>query len=160
MKENPPKVEPPYENDEGLITVHHPEEGVTLPPHPNQIFAVVCFKGRQFRVVKDERILIENVTEDIQVGQQFVLNDVRMIGTYDYTCLGRPTVANARVFVTLEEKPQSEKVIIFKKTRRQGYQKSMGHRQVLSMLRVDRVEHEISEEGMLKLQEKGQLTTL
>ena len=47
-----------------------------------------------------------------------------MLGTADYTALGRPSVQNARVYVTLEEKTKSEKVIVFKKKKRQGYQKS------------------------------------
>ena len=47
-----------------------------------------------------------------------------MVGTQDYTSLGRPTVADAKVYATLEEISRSEKVIVFKKKRRKGYQKS------------------------------------
>ena len=67
-----------------------------------------------------------------------------MIGTQDYTAIGRPSIAGAKVFVTLEEKTSSEKVIVFKKKRRQGYQKSQGHKQQLNVVRVDKIEHPLT----------------
>ena len=44
-----------------------------------------------------------------------------MIGTPDYTKIGRPSVEKARVFATIEEISETEKVIVFKKKRRKGY---------------------------------------
>ena len=44
-----------------------------------------------------------------------------MVGTVDYTALGRPIVENAKVLATVEEEAQCEKTIIFKKRRRKGY---------------------------------------
>ena len=57
-----------------------------------------------------------------------MFEDVLMFGTADLTVLGRPTLSRARVYATIEEMTLSEKVIIFKKKRRQGYQKSRGHK--------------------------------
>lgn len=62
-----------------------------------------------------------------------------MIGTPSYTSIGRPYVDTARVIVTVEEQSLSNKIIIFKKKRRKGYQKNMGHRQKLTVLRVDAI---------------------
>ena len=118
--ENPPHIVPDEVGD-GLMSIHNAQEGITLPPHPNKIFAIVDIKGLQVRVVKDFKVMVNDLGEDFKVGQQLVLDDVRMIGTRDYTCLGRPTVGNARVIATIEERTRSEKVIIFKKKRRQGY---------------------------------------
>ena len=89
--------------------------------------------------------MVDDLGPDFPVGTQFILEDIRMIGTPDYTCLGRPTVGNARVVATVEERTRTEKVIIFKKIRRQGYQKSQGHRSFMNILRIDRVEHDIDE---------------
>jgi ribosomal protein L21 len=44
-----------------------------------------------------------------------------MLGTADITALGRPICKKARVYATVEEMSLSEKVIVFKKKRRQGY---------------------------------------
>ena len=51
-----------------------------------------------------------------------------MIGTTDYTAIGRPTIQNARVYATVEEYSPTAKIIVFKKKRRKGYQKSAGHK--------------------------------
>ena len=64
----------------------------------------------------------------LAAGHQIVFEDVLMFGTADLTVLGRPTLSRARVYATIEEMTLSEKVIIFKKKRRQGYQKSRGHK--------------------------------
>ena len=71
-----------------------------------------------------------------------------MVGTADYTSIGRPSVDRARVFATLEEKGASEKVIVFKKKRRQGYQKSRGHKQILNVIKIDKIEHLIEEDNL------------
>lgn len=57
-----------------------------------------------------------------------------MMGTPDLTILGRPSLAKAKVYASVEEMSLSEKVIVFKKKRRQGYQKSQGHKQRLNII--------------------------
>ena len=79
------------------------------------------------------------------VGEQICLNDVLLVGTTEYTAVGRPSISNARVYATLQEEALTEKVIIFKKRRRKGYQKNAGHRQTVSILKIDKIEHDISE---------------
>ena len=68
-----------------------------------------------------------------------------MIGTQDYTAIGRPNVTKARVFATVEEVSQTEKVIYFKMKRRKGYQRNGGHRQTINMLRIDKIEHSVTD---------------
>ena len=51
-----------------------------------------------------------------------------MIGTKDYTAIGRPQVTKAKIYATVEEACETEKVIFFKLSRRKGYQRSGGHR--------------------------------
>ena len=97
--------------------VHEPELGITLPPNPEEIFAVIRIKGMQYKVSKDDRVMSE-LLEDFEVGTQIELEDVLLVGTKDYTCVGRPNVKQARVFATVEETSQTEKVLIFKKRRR------------------------------------------
>ena len=78
-------------------------------------------QGNQHKVAKDDRVIVESLGEEFHVGQQLVFDEILMVGTTDYTSLGRPTVANARVYATLEEISYSAKVIVFKKKRRKGY---------------------------------------
>ena len=133
----------PVEAEEAILYVHSAEKGVTIPAHPENMFAVVRFQGKQVKVVKDDLILADKLP--FEVGSQICLSEILMVGTIDYTALGRPTVGNARVFATIEEKSQAEKVNIFKKKRRKGHQKAIGHRQIINVLRIDRIEHDINE---------------
>lgn len=68
-----------------------------------------------------------------------------MVGTPEYTAIGRPAISNARVYATLQEKALTEKVVIFKMRRRKGYRKNAGHRQEVSVLKIDKVEHDVTE---------------
>jgi Ribosomal prokaryotic L21 protein len=91
----------PAEEQDEVLYVHNPDQGIALPPSPDQIFAVIRVKGLQYKVTKDDRVMCELLEFD--VGSQIELDEVLMIGTQDYTCLGRPTVTKARVFATVEE---------------------------------------------------------
>ena len=91
----------------------------------------------------NDRIMIELI--DCEVGQQLCLEDVLLVGSADYTAIGRPQVNNARVYVTVEEQTQTAKVLYYKSKRRKGYQRSGGHRQDVILLRVDRIEHDLKE---------------
>ena len=94
-------------------------------------------------MAKDDRVMVELL--DIDVGTQLELEDVLMVGTQDYTCIGRPAVKKARVLATIEETSQTEKSLIFKKRRRKDSQRHQGHRQWVTVLRIDKIVHELDE---------------
>mmetsp|Transcript_40719 Transcript_40719/g.53415 ORF Transcript_40719/g.53415 Transcript_40719/m.53415 type:complete len:95 (-) Transcript_40719:76-360(-) len=83
-----------------------------------------------------------------------------MIGSPDYTAIGRPQVQNARVYASIEEEAQCEKSIVFKKRRRKGYQKTIGHRQTVMMIRIDRIEHDLTEADFSLEAQKAQTMQL
>jgi large subunit ribosomal protein L21 len=140
-------VEQRAEEDE-VLYVHNPEEGIALPPNPEKMFAVMRVKGLQYKVAKDDRVMVELL--DIDVGTQLELEDILMVGTQDYTCIGRPAVKKARVFATIEETSQTEKTLIFKKRRRKDSQRHQGHRQWVTLLRIDKIVHELDEAAVQK----------
>lgn len=106
------------EDQDEILYVHDPEAGIALPPNPEQIFAVVRVKGLQYKVSKDDRVMVEKL--DLEIGTQIQLEEVLMIGTQDYTTIGRPMLnpALAQVYATVEETSMTEKTLIFKKRRR------------------------------------------
>lgn len=61
LLENPPTVAEADTSGEECIYVHNPEEGVTLPPHPSKIYAVIDVKGHQHKVTKDDRVILEKL---------------------------------------------------------------------------------------------------
>lgn len=99
----------PNEPASDSIYVHDAETGVKIPPNPIETFAVVLLKGLQYKVTKDDRVMVEKL-EEFQVGQQISLDEVLLVGTKEYTAVGRPNVENARVLATIEELTQTEKV--------------------------------------------------
>lgn len=126
-------------------TVLHSFQPVNEVPLPrdDQIFAVFTIAGSQYKVTKDDSILAEKLPYEI--GTQVVFDNVALIGTPSYTIIGRPSVGNAKVYVTVEQQVLTDKVIVFKKKRRKGYKKNEGHRQEITILRVDKIEHEVNE---------------
>ena len=69
-----------------------------------------------------------------------------LVGTNSYTVLGRPQVSGAKVEAMIESISDTDKVIVFKKKRRKGYKKSMGHRSSLTQCRIVKIEHSLTPE--------------
>ena len=69
-----------------------------------------------------------------------------LVGTKDYTSLGRPYVQTCKVLAQVESNQLTDKVIVFKKKRRKGYQKNQGHRQEVTTVKVIKVLHELKED--------------
>ena len=98
------------------------------------MYAVIKTGGKQYRVSAGDLIVVEKLEGDAGAALKF--NEVLMIGDEAGAVVGAPLVDGAVVEATLIETRKGEKVRIFKKTRRQGYRRTRGHRQVQSVLRV------------------------
>ncbi|WP_156389403.1 50S ribosomal protein L21, partial [Brevundimonas sp. Root1423] len=79
-------------------------------------------------------IVVEKLDGD--VGSDVSFGDVLMLGGDKGVTLGAPLIAGAAVAATLVETRKGEKIKIFKKTRRQGYRRTNGHRQMETVLRI------------------------
>lgn len=128
--------------------VLHQASAQVPQPLDTQVFAVITLAGLQYKVTKDDVLKVEKLP--YAVGSQFAAEKVLLVGTPWYTLLGRPLIPQAKVYFSVEEQTQSEKLLVFKKKRRKGYQKSLGHRQELTILRVDKIEY-VVEEGQATL---------
>ena len=101
------------------------------------MYAVIKTGGKQYRVTPGEKIKIEQIPAD--VGAQIVLDQVLMVSDGDAVTLGTPLVAGAKVSATVLGHGRGEKVKIFKMRRRKHYQKTQGHRQNYTEIRVDSI---------------------
>ena len=101
------------------------------------MYAVIKTGGKQYRVAPGEKIKIEQIPAD--VGAQIVLDQVLMVGEGESVRLGQPTVAGATVKATVVAHGRGDKVKIFKMRRRKHYQKTQGHRQNYTEIRVDAI---------------------
>jgi large subunit ribosomal protein L21 len=100
--------------------------------------ATIKAQGRQF-IVQEGDILFVNRFCDSKAGDTVTINDVLMLGEGAEARIGTPTVTGASVDLKILENKRGEKVRVFKKKRRKGYRRTRGHRQELSVVRVEAI---------------------
>ena len=104
------------------------ESGERLPG----AFAVVKLGGTQYKVAKDDIIVVGNL-EGAILGANVFVKDVLLVGTMHETVIGRPVVPKALVTFYVEEKTKDKKIIVFKK--RDRYRRKQGFRRHVTLLR-------------------------
>ena len=100
--------------------------------------ATIKTQGRQFTVSEGD-ILKVNVFPGTQAGESVDINEVLMVGEGTEVRFGTPLVDGASVKVSILENKKDKKIVVFKKKRRQGYKKRRGHRQHLSVIKVESI---------------------
>ena len=98
------------------------------------MYAVVKTGGKQYRVAKDDTILVEKL--DAEEGQKVTLSDVMLLGEGDKVTVGTPVVANASVEAQVVSQTRGPKIIIFRRKRRKNHRRTQGHRQDLTLLKI------------------------
>lgn len=103
-----------------------------------EAYAVIETGGKQYRVQKDDVLAVELIAgaeagQTVELGRVLALNDGTGLK------VGRPVVEGAKVTAEVVEAFRAEKVVAFKKKRRKGYHKKIGHRQNLLKVKVTAV---------------------
>ena len=100
--------------------------------------ATIKTQGRQFTVTEGD-ILFVNRFQDTSAGDSVTIDQVLSIGEGAETQFGTPTVDGASVKATILENKRGKKVVVFKKKRRKGYRNKRGHRQELSVIKIESI---------------------
>jgi large subunit ribosomal protein L21 len=98
------------------------------------MYALVKTGGKQYRVSKDDTILVERLSAE--EGERIILNDIVMLGDGDKVTIGTPLVDGAGVSATVVRQTRGPKIIIFRRKRRKNHRRTQGHRQDLTLLRI------------------------
>jgi large subunit ribosomal protein L21 len=101
------------------------------------MYAVIRTGGKQYRVAPEDVLDIEKIPGD--AGDIVEFADVLMVAGDGAPDIGAPLVSGATVAAELVEQHRGEKVIIFKKRRRQNYRRKQGHRQSLTTIRITEI---------------------
>ena len=101
------------------------------------MFAIIRTGGKQYRVTQDAVLKVEKL--DAEPGTSFTFTDVLAVGSEAGVTIGAPLVAGATVTATVIAQDRLEKIIIFKKRRRQNSRRKNGHRQHVTVLRVSSI---------------------
>ncbi len=100
--------------------------------------ATIKTQGQQFTVTEGD-ILIVNRYPGTEKGSTVEINDVLATGEGATFQVGTPTLAGASVSATILENKRGDKVIVFKKKKRKGMERKRGHRQELSVIKIDSI---------------------
>lgn len=101
------------------------------------MYAVIQTGGKQYRVAPGDVIEVERLAGE--PGGSIIFDRVLMLAEGESPTIGTPTVDGATVSATVLEQARGPKIIIFKKKRRKGYRRTAGHRQDLTVLRINDV---------------------
>jgi large subunit ribosomal protein L21 len=98
------------------------------------MFAVIRTGGKQYRVMPNTVLKVEKL--EAEPGSIVTFTDVLAMGGDGALTLGAPVIAGASVTATVIAQDRLDKVIIFKKRRRQNSRRKNGHRQHVTVLRI------------------------
>jgi large subunit ribosomal protein L21 len=101
------------------------------------MFAVIRTGGKQYRVSPNDVLKVEKLAGE--PGSTITFTDVLAVGGEGTLTLGSPILAGASVTASVIAQDRLEKIIIFKKRRRQNSRRRNGHRQHVTVLRVSEI---------------------
>jgi large subunit ribosomal protein L21 len=101
------------------------------------MFAVIKTGGKQYRVAANDLLKIEKL--EAKVGDIVVIDNVLAHGEGENVVFGAPFVAGATVAAEVVEQGKNRTVIAFKKRRRQNSRRKIGHRQLLTTVRISEI---------------------
>jgi len=101
------------------------------------MYAIVEIAGQQFKVAKDQKVFVNRLaTEE---GKKVEFDNVLLLGDGDKITIGAPAIDGALVGAKVIRHLKGDKIIVFKKKRRKGYQVKNGHRQSLSEIVIESI---------------------
>lgn len=99
------------------------------------MYAIVDIAGQQFKVEKDQKLYVHRL--EVEEGKKVSFDRVLLIDTGDKISVGDPVVKGATVNAKVISHLKGDKVLVFKKKRRKGYQKLNGHRQYMTEIQIE-----------------------
>ena len=101
------------------------------------MFAVVEIAGQQYKVTKDDKILVPKL--ESEVGAKVKFDKVLLLGDEKQTQLGTPYLSGASIEAKVLSHMKDDKVEVFKKKKRKGYRVHKGHRQQYTEIEITKV---------------------
>ena len=102
------------------------------------MYAIVDIAGQQFKVEAGNEIFVQRLAD--AKGAEVEFTKVLLVAEGSDVKVGTPYVEGAVVKATvLDDEVKADKVIVFKKIRRKGFQKLNGHRQKLTKIKINAI---------------------
>ena len=100
-----------------------------------EMYVIVEIAGQQFKAEKGRKLYVHRLQNDVESSVSF--DKVLLVDNDGQVKVGAPAVEGASVKCKVLKHLKDEKVLVFKKKRRTGYQKCNGHRQYLTQILVE-----------------------
>ncbi len=101
------------------------------------MYAIVEIAGQQFKVEKDKKLFVHQLTA--KEGDSVDFEKVLLVDNDGKIAVGTPTVKGAKITAKVLQHVKGEKVLVFKKKRRKTYQKMNGHRQKFTQIQIETI---------------------
>ena len=101
------------------------------------MYAIVEIAGQQFKVEEGQEIFVHRLDGD--EGAKITFDQVLLVDQDGKVKVGKPLVKGANIDGKIVAHTRGDKVKVFKKKRRKGYQKETGHRQDLSKILIEKI---------------------
>jgi large subunit ribosomal protein L21 len=102
------------------------------------MYAVVSTGGKQYRVEPGTQLSVERLPAE--PGASVTFDRVLLVGDGDQVTIGTPIVDGASVTATVLREERGPKLVIFKFKQKVKYRRRTGHRQHLTLVRIDRID--------------------
>lgn len=100
-------------------------------------YAVIRTGGKQYKVSEGDKLKIEKL--QVEPGKSFNFEEVLLTVDEGKVAIGKPTL-KAKVNATVVDQVKGDKISVFKYKAKTGYHKKTGHRQNLTLVKIDKIE--------------------
>lgn len=101
------------------------------------MYAIVEIGGQQFKVEKEQKLFVNLL--DNEAGSDLEIDQVLLFADGENIRVGMPLVEGVKVRAKVVEHVKADKILVFKKKRRKGYQKKNGHRQPMTRIQIEEI---------------------
>lgn len=101
------------------------------------MYAIVEIAGQQFKVEKDKKVFVHKLAAEEGTSVEF--DKVLLLDNEGTVTVGTPVIEGAKITAKVVEHTKGDKVLVFKKKRRKGYQKLNGHRQSFTQVLIEEI---------------------
>ena len=115
------------------------------------MYAIVEIAGHQYKVQKDQQVFVNRL--DAKEGAKIKFEKVLLIDKGGDVTVGAPAISGLAVHATVERHLKGDKVLVFKKKRRKGYQKLNGFRPYLTEIRITDIKKAAAKKAAPKKEE-------
>jgi large subunit ribosomal protein L21 len=101
------------------------------------MYAIVEIAGQQFKVEKNDEIFVHRL--EGEPGTKIEFSQVLLLDNNGKVTVGKPLVEGSSISGKILDHVRGDKVVVFKKKRRKGFQKETGHRQDFSKVLIETI---------------------